>query len=245
MIEFTEIIDQEGFTIRVPLVNNKPNGLGVSFFTYEKYEDKIRFEVPIVDGLKHGCQTNYSLFGGIKSTTEYINGIKHGKYTVYHRAKTPLLNPFMIFNYVDGVIQGKVSVYFNNHIALKLKEEYECVDGKIEGTKYTYYENGYLASLLKFKSNLLEGTSYYYNDKGMITESLTYKNGVCIIKNKYDSMGVLQHHFVFYQLTQDVFIGFDSIKKYYFYKENFFKQGEFFNFLNRDESIMYDTLIND
>ena len=61
---------------------------------------------------------------------------------------------------------GVVRTYYDLE-QTKLKEEYFQVNGKIEGIKKLYYDNGKLSSIVNYINNYMDGEFKAYYSNGM------------------------------------------------------------------------------
>lgn len=77
----------------------------------------------------------------------------------------------------NGKAEGIKKSYYENGT---LVAETSYNDGKREGIEKVYYESGALNVEIPYKNNKKEGLGKIYNEKGKLTATLTYKNGEAI-----------------------------------------------------------------
>lgn len=81
----------------------------------------------------------------------------------------------------EGAMIGKNFVgkwvYYHNKTKGILTVEYYNNQGKLEGERNVYYENGQMAEQSFYKDGKLEGTSKIFSDTGVVIKIFEYKNG--------------------------------------------------------------------
>ncbi|WP_431135750.1 toxin-antitoxin system YwqK family antitoxin [Psychroserpens mesophilus] len=86
---------------------------------------------------------------------------------------------------------GKWTFYHNKSNAVLSTETYND-DGKLEGEKIVYYDNGQIAEKSNYKNGQLEGVSKWYSERGVLLKDLLYKNDELHGMAKfYDADGLL------------------------------------------------------
>jgi len=160
--------DFSGFNI-TPFSN--ANGLELA----KAYDDKtgsITSEGPISGGQRDGTWIKYHTgrdTGKIKSVTNYHNGQKTGVELEF--ATNGSVNKRV--DYDGGVIHGVYAEYKYNR-PLKYAE---YTQGKLNGVYKTFYNNGKLQQMTKYKNDKKEGVSVFYNEEEQIIMEYNYKNG--------------------------------------------------------------------
>ena len=74
---------------------------------------------------------------------------------------------------------GVVRTYYDKE-QTKLKEEYFLVNGKKEGIKKLYYDNGKLSSIGSYVDNWMDGEFKSYYNNGQIQMICYHNNGIMI-----------------------------------------------------------------
>lgn len=105
----------------------------------------------------------------------------------------------------DGILR---EFYDNGSI---LKSEIKVSDGKYEGVRKSYYENGKVSAEVPYANGVRNGAAIYYHESGQISKKVTfqddqkngvessyYKNGDILKEIPYDN-GVINGTYVGYQ----------------------------------------------
>ena len=72
----------------------------------------------------------------------------------------------------NGKKQGKWIYYFKDGKSIMSEENY--VNGNLEGEAKTYYKNGNILEIKKFKNNLLNGNYQRFTEQGKLLQNLNY-----------------------------------------------------------------------
>ncbi|QDO94098.1 toxin-antitoxin system YwqK family antitoxin [Formosa sediminum] len=88
-----------------------------------------------------------------------------------------------------GKMKGKLYIgdwqYFhNNSDKIMITETYNN-NGKLEGERLVYYDNGKIAERAFYKNGLLEGTSTWYSEKEVVLKEFNYVHDKLQGKSKY------------------------------------------------------------
>lgn len=78
---------------------------------------------------------------------------------------------FMEAEYKDGLLDGKVTTYYNNEIIQSI-EHYKA--GKYHGKVVNYYPNGKPSEDLSYKNDYMNGPAIYYYENGNIQSRGSY-----------------------------------------------------------------------
>ena len=70
-----------------------------------------------------------------------------------------------------------------------LKKVWEVRDGKKNGIKREYSENGTLSSATNYKNDVMHGLNNTYHPDGSLWRKKTYKNGKLVAKMEFDRDG--------------------------------------------------------
>lgn len=80
-----------------------------------------------------------------------------------------------------GVMDGKKYVgkwlYYHNNSDVVMTEEHYNDNGKLEGSKIIYFNNGQVAEKLQFIKGKEDGNAKNYSEKGVLLKDYNYKNG--------------------------------------------------------------------
>lgn len=76
-------------------------------------------------------------------------------------------------------------VYYHNNSDKVMTTEHYNTNGKLDGERLVYYENGQLAERAFYKNGLLEGKSTWMSENGVILKEFQYKNDVLQGMSKY------------------------------------------------------------
>lgn len=124
---------------------------------------------------------------------DYLNGTKHGTWTVYHN--NDLVKS--VTTYLNGVKQGVhieiddrgqllVKTYYHNdeydgdYLAYKRTKVVErrfYNNGKLEGTLKKYYDNGNIMEESIYENGKLNGIAKWYDQEGNVTLEYEYQDG--------------------------------------------------------------------
>ena len=82
----------------------------------------------------------------------------------------------------EGAMDGKLYIgvwkyYQQRNNGLLTLENYDA-QGRLDGDKFVYYENGQVAEKQFYKHGKLEGASYWYSEKNIILKEFHYVNDV-------------------------------------------------------------------
>lgn len=114
-------------------------------------------------GIRNGSSLTFDRKGNITKQEFYKDGKLHGFIITYHEASKSSSNttagnkPSSKTNYVDGIIEGK---------------------------KILYYENGRIMEESNYSAGLKDGIAKWFNDKGKLVAENQYSNGVFNGTNK-------------------------------------------------------------
>ena len=128
-------------------------------------------------GLKHGW---YQFFG---KTEDII--LREGRYEWNEKQGPWMLNnylgqPKIMETYQNGVADGPYYHWYNySHPEAEnnLHYEYNYVNGKAEGPRMEYYQDGSLASVSHFVGGQMHGIEKRWDKQGRKTEEIFWKNG--------------------------------------------------------------------
>lgn len=88
-----------------------------------------------------------------------------------------------------GEMNGKLYIgewkyYHKNSDKIMITETFND-DGKLDGERLVYYDNGEIAERAFYKNGKLEGKSTWYSEKGIVLKEFNYKNDVLQGMSKY------------------------------------------------------------
>ena len=80
----------------------------------------------------------------------------------------------------EGEMNGKLHVgkwnyYHNNSNVIMTRETYDN-EGRLQGKRIVYYDNGLLAEEVNYEEGSIEGVSKWYSLKGVVLKEFVYKN---------------------------------------------------------------------
>ena len=134
---------------------------------YEIYRDETNNK-PI----KHGYYKEYYPDKSYKTTGNFVDGEKKGKWVSYDedgKVKSET-------NFVDGKEKVTRFRYYGNEVEL----EVNYVDRKKEGKFVMYYESGKVMVEGNFVDDEKEGKWVEYDEEGNITDEDIWKDGECV-----------------------------------------------------------------
>lgn len=116
-----------------------------------------------------------------------MDGKKYiGQWRYYHKNSDKLMA--QEFYDKEGRLQGDRLVYYQNG---QLAQQEHYVDGKLQGTSKWYAENGTLIKLFNYENGELHGSAKFYNDKGQLLSEGQYKRDKTFGKWNYYENGEL------------------------------------------------------
>lgn len=151
----------------------------------EFYPDgKLKFEVPLRGGERHGQSIQYYKNGKIQLISNWENGIKKGESISFYVNG----NPHIKATYDSGVANGIIYIYdsLNN-----LKEKYTVNKESKDGPYQEFYASGKLKAEGKYKNDKPEGEGYEFYETGELFRKYVYKDGELIYFKAYDKQGYL------------------------------------------------------
>jgi len=151
------------------------------------------------NGKRHGIwKKNFEDTNQVRYEGEFSHGKEIGLFKFYkYLKKKSVLTATKQFNENDntadvkflssrgkmiseGKMNGKLHVgewmyYHNNSNKIMTRETYDN-EGKLQGKRIVYYENGQLAEEVNYEEGSIEGVSKWYSLKGVVLKEFVYKN---------------------------------------------------------------------
>lgn len=133
-------------------------------------DDKTIAEGGLMNGEKHGTWITYHKKNGmVESVIAYNQGIPHGAF-IKINDKGYITEKGI---YDNGEFNGDYLKYIRS----KIKEEATFVDGKLDGVRKQYFDDGKIMSEGAYKMGVKDGSFKYYTQEGDVKFEQTYKNG--------------------------------------------------------------------
>lgn len=133
-----------------------------------------RYEGQFKQGKEVGVFKFYSLVRGKSalSATKAFNEVNNTAKVKFFSSKGKLIS--------EGLMDGKKYIgnwiYYHNKSDAVMIQEYYNVDGKLEGEKKVFYENGTTAETSNYKDGKLFGVSKWFSEKGILLKEFHYKD---------------------------------------------------------------------
>jgi uncharacterized protein len=154
-------------------------------------DNKLKMEIPFINGLEQGFAKEYSPDGNIISLVEYKRGFVIDRLIINRKDK-------------NNLKQGRWCTFWENG---KMKQEGIYKDDKKNGYFKEYTDAGDLISVSKYVNDVkqveaeeitkLDVQNEYYPD-GRIKVSATYRNGLPEgVKREYSQDGVIQNSYLY------------------------------------------------
>ncbi len=105
----------------------------------------------------------------IESRTQYVNGVKHGKYEYFDFYG----NKITTGAYLNGIVDGEFVWYYPNGT---VSSKITYLNGKKHGDYVSYYENGQVKSETHYDNGLENGVWKKYYDDGTLESTAEYKD---------------------------------------------------------------------
>ena len=136
--------------------------------------DQPRYEGQFEHGKEVGLFKFYTLVRGKSSlsATKQFNKINHTAQVKFYSSKGKLIS--------EGMMDKKKYVgnwvYYHNKSDAIMTKEYYNVNGKLEGERTVFYENGKVAEVANYKDGKLEGSSKWYSENDVLLKEFHYQN---------------------------------------------------------------------
>jgi antitoxin component YwqK of YwqJK toxin-antitoxin module len=138
----------------------------------EYYPDGQKFaEGNYVAGVMEGEWNYWHPTGEVCKTITFKKGKPEGTFEV-RRADGTLESKQ---SFKNGIRHGEWVTYYEDGKTPKVKAN--IVDGKVEGERTTYFENGQMRQQAQFKAGQLDGPMAEFNDTGKKIAEATFKEG--------------------------------------------------------------------
>jgi len=120
------------------------------------------------------CYVTFFLQSGSKVSEGMVDKNKQnqGRWIYYHKNSQ---QPMSVENYVNGKLNGKVTVFFSNG---KIASETHYKNGLKEGISKRYSEKGIVLEEIPYKNNKFDGWVTYRNTKGELIAQGMYEKGL-------------------------------------------------------------------
>lgn len=132
---------------------------------------KLQRRVTFVNGKENGIDSTKYMSGCLQVVRNHIQGIPSGTWEYYYDSTG---QQAWEMNYYLGEKHGK-HIFFAPNGDTTLWEVYE--NGKLHGTKRTYYADSKIHKESDYKNGLLDGKFVVYNEDGLVIEEINYKQG--------------------------------------------------------------------
>ena len=114
--------------------------------------------------------------------SNYVDGLPDGLVKIYFRNG----NIFRELPYVDGLIRGFAEWYYKTG---ELQEEAVFIDGKKDGPAIAFYKNGMVSRKAIYTSGLLNRNDEKYYPNGRLMSVTLYSNNTKASTTNYDENG--------------------------------------------------------
>jgi antitoxin component YwqK of YwqJK toxin-antitoxin module len=196
--------------------NGKKEGLWTGMYITEKGDTACFTEIEFENNLYNGKMNNYTYDGKLYKTTNYKNGLKHGKQIKYflndtsevkyirelkEYSKGNLHGDYLICNYSNPFDTLTYGVYsfgmrnsrfvFNLNNGERIIADY--INDKLEGKLIKYHRNGVLAYELDYRNNLPYNLIKIQDSSGNIIETNNLKSGSGELNCYYDNGKLLSN----------------------------------------------------
>lgn len=174
----TSVQGQEG----INLVDNEGKRHGLWKKNYDS-SDQLRYEGSFEHGREVGVFKFYKLDKkkSVLSATRTFNPDSDDIIVKFFSSKGKLISEGHM---TDTLFVGKWVYYHNKSNAIMTVEQYNT-NGKLEGERYVYYENGQIAEHSNYINGKMEGLSKVFSEKGVLIKEFSYKNDMLNGMSKY------------------------------------------------------------
>ncbi len=151
--------------------SSKGGAVGEIELKVEKDADgDIIAEGGLLNGEKQGTWVTYHKKNGlVESIIPYNNGVPHGAFAKIND-KGYITEKGV---YKNGEFHGD----YRKYIRSKIKEEAVFVNGKLDGIRKQYFDDGKIMSEGSYKLGVKDGSFKYYTQEGEVKFEQSYKNG--------------------------------------------------------------------
>ncbi len=132
---------------------------------------RLQRRVNFVNGKENGIDSTKYMSGCLQVVRNHIQGVPSGTWEYYYDSTG---QQAWEMNYYLGEKHGK-HIFFEADGDTTLWEVYQ--NGKLHGTKRTYYDDSKIHKEIDYKLGLMDGYFKVYNPDGIIIEELKYKEG--------------------------------------------------------------------
>lgn len=161
--------DKPGAATQTPVVTPYAGENGLQKSVTNNQQGQVAEEGDLLNGQKEGTWVTYHNSGLVASVTSYRGGKKHG--FAMKADDTGSITERMF--YVNDQLEGKRFLY--NHT--RVKEEANYRNGKLDGERKLYYDDGKVQEEGNFKNGKRDGIAKWYDQQGSVTIQYTYKDG--------------------------------------------------------------------
>lgn len=137
---------------------------------------------------KTGTWLYYEENGNIKEEIGYLNGKYHDSNKRYVKGTL-----FESVQYVDGKRHGKRLYYRGTPPNIKLAEEDNYINGKLDGIVKRFNERDILYFEAKYKNDMKTKAKEYHPTTGLIRSETLYRDGSSVAEKVYDKKGILKY----------------------------------------------------
>jgi len=156
---------------------------------------KLKYEVPLKDGKRHGVLRKYYESGTIQLKSRWNNGVKEGKLISYYKnGQAGLIEP-----YNNGKIDGIVKNYDSLG---NLVEMVTYKLGKKKGPYQSFYKNGKLEAEGNYKDDVEHGKFLVYYPNGEIMKNMYFDKGELVYLTEFNEEGSLKKSFLAVEINQ-------------------------------------------
>ncbi|MEX0996929.1 MAG: tetratricopeptide repeat protein [Flavobacteriaceae bacterium] len=172
MFKFGDPLYQEHFDINGTMYSREEYTPQKNTYTVSNayVNGNPNYETTYVNGVKHGAYTIYTFNGKKRLSGNYLNGKKHGTWTWFYENG----QPETVINYLLDELQGEYISYYENGQA-ELRYYYNL--GKKTGTWYTYHENGNTHTYTTHIDDEIHGRKEFYCPEGNLQLVRLYEYG--------------------------------------------------------------------
>ena len=142
---------------------------------YWANSDKLMRTYTLKDGNFHGIYKEYNIYGDPVEEINYVNGIRNGKFKLYH--DNGMIK--MEGSNSNGEINGTVKMYdeYGQLIRIAITK-----NGELQGVAKDYNGDGLITAISNYHQGELDGNSthYYYTDEGekQFVVEMEYEGGL-------------------------------------------------------------------
>ncbi|NGX39176.1 MAG: hypothetical protein KR126chlam1_00498 [Chlamydiae bacterium] len=178
-----QIIDRNGFSETISNEDRLSTYENVNFLASQPFQKVLRVYGKNSEGKSHSKLTSYHNNGGVWQLLEAVNGRANGRYLEWHENGTLKIEAHVIEGLADLGINAQKSWLFDKESLVwdergHLEAEFLYELGSLNNQAKYYFPSGKIKKTIPYFHGVIEGTLFTYDEEGEVLEEIFYKQGV-------------------------------------------------------------------